>query len=472
MHCIEFQGRLGRAEGRPASAGSYDLFFRLYTAADDEDPLWEEHVPGVNVQSGGHYQVLLGRTKPMDPRFFEKGPCVIGVSVVKNGRVGEEAAERSLVLGGAMQVAAELADTEAELGALLLRMRRRVKKLWGKVGSLEGGGGPLTGMLERLGALEARLGSLEGEEGRLTKIEDELEDLIGSEGDIIDIYERIERLEGKGPSPRRLEMDDNPRMADLHRRLIAVEDKLTGMPEVLAETVKKGGDTMNGALTISKGGLHITSGGLHARGAEVNSLEASVQVKTGKLIVDAIELRGDLTVDNTQRTLQVRALEGRSGGSRKDGVLALNTRSGAEVVIGKTGDSDGLRVHGTVRGEQLESRGHGLAQAFEPGDRLAAGEVAVLREDGKVGRSAGGDATVIGVVVENAGLVTGVRSESAVLVAVAGVVRCKVEGRVAAGDRLEGGSAGLARKATGAVSLGRALAGCGPGGGELWVLLG
>ena len=47
------------------------------------------------------------------------------------------------------------------------------------------------------------------------------------------------------------------------------------------------------------------------RGAQVTTLEASNLIKAPKMLTDALELRGDLTVDSATRAMQVRFLEGR-----------------------------------------------------------------------------------------------------------------------------------------------------------------
>ena len=106
---------------------------------------------------------------------------------------------------------------------------------------------------------------------------------------------------------------------------------------------------MTGGLTINRGGLDVLSGGVTCRGAQVTTLEASNVIKAPKILADALELRGDLTVDSATRAMQVRFLEGRQASARRDGALHLNGRGGAEVVIGNEDAAKGTDVHGSVR---------------------------------------------------------------------------------------------------------------------------
>jgi hypothetical protein len=484
---IEFQGRLGRPEGRHATPGNYDLVFRLHSALDAEESVWEEAHTGVAVGNGGVYRVVLGQQQGLEGRFFESGPCYLSVMVAG---AGQEGAERVLIVGNELKLDQDIRKLEDQLALVLLATRKRLKKLARRMQSLEAGEGPIRGLGLRLEVLEARLNALDGEEGRMVQIEDELEDIVGPDGDLIDIYERLERLEGTpGPALRR-STDDNPRIAELFKRLGAVENKTEGKSSVDLETitpdsiqaVRKSGDTMTGGLIIQKGGLHVASGGIHCRGAEVNSLEASLQVKTPKVVTEALELKGDITVDNTQRSLQIRHIEGRAGGGKKDGALHLNTRSGAEVVIGKAEEGEGLKVHGPVRVDGVEAEGlrvthTGFATVF-PASELLPGEVACLNEKGQLIRPENpGDSRVIGIVALVPALAAGPNPKEGnpTFVVTAGVTRCKVTGPIKPGDRLvaaaKPGYACRSENPVPGTVLGKALAASSAESGEILIVV-
>ena len=252
----------------------------------------------------------------------------------------------------------------------------------------------LQDLTERLETLEARLGGegsprmlaevmtrldkIDGEEGRLTRVEDELEDIVGPDGDVVDLNERMDVMEGRAPElianlraregqsgRERLERLDQSltalrdRVGDVDRAVDALRVALGELREAPPPTpeaigaLKRSGDTMSGGLTINRGGLEVVSGGITSRSAEVSTLEASNAVRTPKLVTDAVELRGDLTVDSPRRTLQVRLIEGRQGSAKKDGPLHLNTRSGGEVVVGNAEEHQGLAVHGSLRADAV-----------------------------------------------------------------------------------------------------------------------
>ena len=358
----------------------------------------------------------------------------------------------------------------------------------------------------RVQDLVERLRRLDGEEGRLIHIEDELEDLIGTDGDVVDLNERMDRIEGHAPeliatlrareaemsreriSQMRKEVDQlqgvvaNQRevLAGLRVRVEAVADRPLPTADALA-VVSRQGDVMTGGLTINRGGLEVLSGGITCRGATVNSLEASNQVKAPKVIADAIELRGDFTVDNTHRAIQVRLVEGRQGSARKDGALFLNGRSGAEVVVGTETEAKGMQIHGPVTGRSFAADELGVAQAFDVYGSIEPGQVACMRPDGtKVEFSKDvADPAVIGVCVANAGLAVGGSTVGGkALVVLHGIAMVRVEGGTGGykvGDLLVSGPSGVARPMTtpapGTV-LGKVVSPLEAGEGQVAVLVG
>ena len=170
--------------------------------------------------------------------------------------------------------------------------------------------------------------------------------------------------------------------------------------------VRRGGDVMTGGLTINRGGLEVLSGGVTCRGANVTTLEASNVVKAAKVIADAIELRGELTFDNTRRVVQCRMIEGRQGSSRKDGALHLNGRGGAEVVVGNAEQARGMEVHGPLGAGALVVGAGALAQVFEAsGGPVPADVVRIVGDGTRVGRTRKAfDPAVVGGGLCRAGL--------------------------------------------------------------------
>lgn len=504
---MEFSGRLTRSDKRPANPGRYDLQFGIHGTAADAPSFWQEVVRGVDIVPGGFFKVVLGRGTPLEPELFEEGPRWLSVRIVRGRVVDDETAPRVPVSGELLSLEARVGALEerVEAGELSDAVREQIEALEARLESVEGEL-ESSDLALRVQDLSTRLKVVDAEEGRLTRIEDELEDLIGPDGDVVDLNERMDRIEGQAPdliaslrareaemsreriSQMRKEVDQLTALASGLRELLvglrvrveAVADRALPTPEALG-AVSRQGDVMTGGLTINRGGLEVLSGGVTCRGATVNSLEASNQIKAPKVIADAIELRGDFTVDNTRRAIQVRLVEGRQGSARKDGALFLNGRSGAEVVVGTEAEAKGIQVHGPVTGRSFQSEDVGVAQAFEVYGSIEPGQVACMRPDGsKVEFSKElGDRAVIGVCVAQAGLSLGGSTVGGkALVVLHGVAMVQVDGGetgIEVGDLLVAGPDGLARVVTGpglGAVLGKALGPLSSGRGQVAVLVG
>jgi hypothetical protein len=379
------------------------------------------------------------------------------------------------------------------------RTREQLEELGQRVRELESSG-PRQ-LTDRMDALKRRMDLLDGEGGRVERLEDELEDLAGPDGDVVDLNERMDRIEGRAPellSAMRHQQqsagDTLQRMGREQERLAAqvaeLQRKLEALHLLVQEAQKpdldvigalrRAGDTMSGGLTIQRGGLEVLSGTLSARGAELSSLEATTQVKTPKLMAEAIELRGDLTVDHIRRVLQVRMVEGRQSSTRKDGPLLLNSRGGAEVIIGNEEQRAGAQIHGKLSAEALVSAARAVARTWPLRGEAGAGELVRLDGEGeKVQRcSEISDPRAVGVVTDQPCLLLGGSPSSGqVAVAVLGEVEALVDcaaGEIRPGDLL-GPSATpghFQRSAQPVAMRVRALGSLAGGSGRIRVLLG
>ncbi|NOY28438.1 MAG: hypothetical protein GXP62_21485 [Oligoflexia bacterium] len=529
---LEYSGRLTRSDKRPANPGRYDLVFGLHASSQDERPLWEETVRGVDVVPGGFFRVVLGRSTALTATIFDEGPRWLGVRVLRGRATETETAPRVPVAGLNLQLDARVSTLEGafadhtsgsgghgpasadpggspkgaapddQLTALSTALDELEQRLVSVETDLES-----TDIADQVGELTERLQGLDDEDaGRIIHIEDELEDLVGPDGDVVDLNERMDRIEGQAP---RLIASLRAREAELSRERVGVLrvdlDQLThqigGLRKLLADlqlafvdlserptptaedvgAVSRHGDAMTGGLTINRGGLEVLSGGVVCRGATVNSLEASNLLKAPKVIADALELRGDLTVDNTHRAVQVRLVEGRQGSSRRDGALFLNGRSGFEVVVGTADEARGMAVFGPVSAQSYQADQVGVAQSFDVYGSIAPGQVACMRPDGlKVEFSkTAADPAVVGVCVKTAALVAGGSTVGGrALVTLCGVAQVQAEAGtgIAVGDLLVSGPSGVARGAPGdakaATVLGKALSPLDAGSGMVAVLVG
>jgi len=523
---FEFHGRLCRSDKRPANPGVYHLQFQLHGQPRDSqrDKLyWEEVIEKVEVVPGGFYRVVLGQTVPVDPATFSRGVRWMSVRVVRAGKLDEEHGVRIPMIGHSFRLysslgklGARLEEVETRAQALasaspkVEQFQTRVNRI---VEALEGvharlvpieAATELNAVIRRVESLTGRLDVIDADGGRLDKVEFEIEDIVGPDGDVVDLNERMDRLEGKAPEliktlkAREKRAPEAPSLGGVKAQVEAMQAKLEALGDAVGKArpapaadsdtggggaVKRSGDVMTGGLTINRGGLDVLSGGVTCRGAQVTTLEASNLIKAPKILADALELRGDLTVDSATRAMQVRFLEGRQASARRDGALHLNGRGGAEVVIGNEASAKGTDVHGSVRANSLVAHAvGGVAQCFHATGNLSAGDVVRVNDTGErvVRVRKLSDARVMGVITDDPGvLLGGVARTGVVVVAVTGVVSCKVEAisqPIRVGDLLvASGEAGHARAVDDpgqGTILGKALAPLAKGKGVISVLLG
>jgi hypothetical protein len=421
---IEHHGRLARSDGRDLAAGRFDLRFRLHLHPEGPASVWEEQHPRVAVLAGGHYSVLLGKNEPFDEATFEE-PRWLGVYVDRDG-ASVEVGPRAVMAGASVRLywavqgltervaAAETAtagrftsreNVDPEARARLVKLHRRLKRV-------EGAGRGVGRVANVVADLEARMARLDDEErGRVLLLEDELRDIVGADGDIIDLIERVEALERGHGGPMRL-----AGVAALESRLAAAEatsqqlqrnvEALGRALELVARQIGEAAaaplpEVLPGPLTIQRGGVHVAGGGL---------------------VIHDIEGR-------------------QAGASRREGPLLVNAKSGADLIVGSRAEGSVVATASLRAG-----RAAGVQRAVAVrlgGEGLTAGDVVVADTHRKalVARRAGAGAAPLGVVVERAAVELG---EGAVLVAVTGLVRVRVDGPVEAGVLLVAGADGVA----------------------------
>jgi len=528
---LEFQGRLTRSDKRPANPGSYCLQFQLHgqpRASKRDKVHWEEVVENVEVSPGGFFRVVLGRSHAFEESMFGRGIRWMSVRVVRSGTLDDEHLPRAPIVGSEARLYGGLSRVQTSIDGLSARMDGLIEaspqiadfeKRLGRAGetlanvhsrlALIESGTEIAAIIRRVEGLMGRLDEVDRDDGRLDRIEDELHELVGPDGDVVDLNERMDRLEGRAPEliaslkKRERNAPEHARVDELKRHLEAARLQIASLSDRVEELtkaapkkatkaspdtdtaamVKRSGDVMTGGLVINRGGLDVLSGGVNCRGATVTSLEASNVIKAPKAIIDSVELRGDLTVDSASRSLQVRAVEGRQASARRDGALHLNSRGGAEVVIGNDAASKGATVHGTVRSDGLVAQPTGgMAQLFHATGDLSPGDVVRVNDTGervvRVRKVA--DSRVMGVITDQPGvLLGGVPRTGLVVVAVTGVVQTRVDASdspIKAGDLLvasqTSGHARCASDPEPGTVLGKALAPLGKGKGIIPVLLG
>ena len=106
------QGFLRNASGGPASDGPYVFFLKLYDAKDAKAPLWQDAMPGVQVQAG-LFQLVLGATEsaPLKDDLLTSGkPLWLGVQVASDPEL-ERVPLTAVARAYHAQVAAGLACT-------------------------------------------------------------------------------------------------------------------------------------------------------------------------------------------------------------------------------------------------------------------------------------------------------------------------------------------------------------------------
>ncbi len=521
---FEFSGRLCRSDKRPANPGLYQLQFQLHGQPKDgqrDKVYWEEVLEKVEVAPGGFYSVVLGQQEPVDPATFSRGVRWLSVRVVRAGSLDEETGPRSPIMGHWFRIYASLDRIDArledfEVAASSIREgQARLDELEGSMDDMASAlasiharlvpietGTEINAVVRRVETLSERMGALDKEDGRVDRLEMELEDLVGPDGDVVDLNERMDRIEGQAPDliarlrSRQREDSDLSGLAALREQLTALQARIeaaetqgasapaarSGSSEV-SGAVKRTGDVMTGGLTINRGGLDVVSGGVTCRGAQVTTLEASNVIKAPKVLADAFELRGDFTVDSAARVMQVRHIEGRQASARRDGALLLNGRGGGEVILGTEEASRGADVHGSMRASSLVAHAvGGVAQCFHATGNISAGDVVRVNDSGervaRVRKQA--DPRVMGVITDDPGLLLGGTARTGVvMVAVTGVVACKVDASqrpIRAGDLLvasnEAGHAMGADDPQPGTIIGKALAPLEAGKGTIPVLLG
>lgn len=450
-HVVEHQGRLVRTDGREVAAGRFDLRFRLHLHRDGLGLVWEEVHPGVRVSVGGAYSVLLGAFEPLEAQHFAE-PRWLGTYVEREGG-STEVGERVQLAGTSVRLEEGLLSLHARLDAADAHppraltaaaggdvpARKRIVTLHRRLKRLESGG-TVAPIAERLRLLEARVARLDDEDrGRVMLLEDELDDLVGRDGDLIDLTERIEALEKGHGGPMRLarpdaEIEARAEAAEaqtraLRRELIALQAEVAALAERVAKPLPPvpPPELLPGPLTVQRGGLHVAGGGLVVHDVE------------GRL----------------------------AGASKREGTLLVNSRAGGDVLVGNK-ESGSIAV--TVSLRAARATGVSRTLAIRLGGEAAPGDVVVLdsRKKAPTVRLAAPGEAPLGVVVERAGVELG---EGAVVVAIAGLVRVRVMGSVAAGSWLEAGEAGAARAGEGP-GVGRALAAVGGEGGTVDVVIG
>ena len=451
-HVIEFQGRLGRTDGRDVAAGRIDLRFRLHLAQEGAAHLWEERHADVRIASGGGYSVLLGSGAALEAGLFEEDRW-LGV-YLERGDGAVEVGDRVPLTGVTLRLADQLRALNARMDAtdamtadrspfegdgVDVPARRRVLKLHRRLRKLERGDGLLARLDVRIRELEARVSRLDDtERGRVLRLEDEVDDIVGQDGDIVDLLERVEALElghggpmglskGTAEMLARLERAETAslqlqRQLDVHRAsLEGLVGRVSQPPAALLP------EQIPGPLTVQRGGVHVASGGL--------------------LVHD---------------------VEGRvAGASKREGILLLNSRAGGDVIVGNK-QSGSVVLTASLRA----GRTPGVAPVFAvrlPGEVLSPGDVVSLDTSRKqpTARRCEPGGIALGVVVECAAVEVG---EGAVVVAIVGVVKVAVRGPVSVGASLEAGEGGAARAGPGP-SVGLALSAAGPDSGFVDMLL-
>jgi hypothetical protein len=526
---IEFHGRLSRGDKRPANPGGYCLQFQLHghqkSGSQRDKVYWEEVLEDVTVSPGGFYRVVLGQKLPVDSKMFTHGVRWMSIRVVRSGKLEDENGFRIPVLGQSLILGRDIERASQRMGVLedklaaaagsapkVEQFQTRLKRIADGVAAVQArvvaveDGGELKAMIRRMEALTTRLDEVDKDEGRLDRLELEMVDLVGPQGDVVDLNSRMDSVESRAPElirnlrKRDKNAPDQLALGELKISLDGIRVQIAGLQSMCVQleslvgsgtadidpesigAVKRSGDVMTGGLTINRGGLSVLSGGVSCRGATVTTLDASNVIKAPKMIAEAFELRGDLTVDSAQRSLQIRAIEGRQASARRDGALHLNPRGGAEIVIGNQDASKGVDVHGSVRANSIVSQSSGgIAQIFHATGALEVGDVVRINDSGervaRVRKAA--DPRVVGVVTDSPGvLLGGVTRTGSVSVAIAGVVLCRVEaesGPVEAGALLVSskvaGHACACVEPDSGTRLGKALAPLSKGRGLIPVLL-
>ena len=469
---FRFHGRLCRSDKRPANPGLYHLQFQLHGQPRDSQRdkiYWEEVIEKVEVVPGGFYRVILGQTSEVDPAIFSRGVRWMSVRVVRGGKLDEEHGIRVPMVGHAFRLYSSL----GKLGARLEEVEARAQELASSSPKVDQFQTRVNRIVEALEGVHARLVPLEAATElnaavirRVETLTSRLDaiDLDGGDWITLSLSSRtssdqtatswtstsMDRLEGGPPElikklrAREKRGTEPLELGPLKQRVDVLQTKLEALGDSLGKAVakkqasstpesdgsgtgavKRSGDVMTGGLTINRGWSGCTErwgdlprgSGHHAGGLNL--------IKAPKMLADALELRGDLTVDSATRAMQVRFLEGRQASARRDGALHLDGRGGAEVVIGKAEAAKGADVHGSVRATSLVAHAvGGVAQCFHATGNLSSGDVVRVNDTGErvVRVRKLSDARVMGVITDEPGLLLGgVARTGVVVVAVTGV---------------------------------------------------
>ncbi len=446
IHGLEYHGRLFQKDGLPMPPGVYEVEFGFHADSRTSRSNWQERQRDVEVGPDGWFSTVLGVQTPVTPRMFKDRARWVSVRLARGSRLEEECSPRVCIVGSTLQLIRDVERLDSKMGALsegleelqdapsTTLLKARLDELGARLDRVE------VAELARLGRLVDqlldRLDGVDADDGRLERLEDRLGDIDGKDGDIVDLNARVDEVERRAVRVlEHLEMGPT-KVENLERLVGRLRLELASytpaeLPEASDEPppLSAEGGTLSGGLTIQKGGLTVESGEITGTLVKVFSVDASQAVRSARVVAEHVEIRGELTSDNTQRSIQVRRIEGRSGSAKKDGPLWLNTRGGFPVVVGNKDTQAGMQVHGAVK-----ASGADLAEHFDGPGSLEPGELVRMNGGRQVVRSdTAYDTRVVGIVSTQPGVELG---RGNVVVALRGTVPCKVVGPVAVGDLL------------------------------------
>ncbi|HJN73825.1 MAG TPA: hypothetical protein QGF58_07835 [Myxococcota bacterium] len=450
LRALEYHGRLLEPDGSPVPAGRYSVRFSLHSDQRGQRTSWVETQHDIDIGRDGAVAAVLGLEVPIDPKLFDGRTRWVGARLLRRGQA-DEAMPRTRIVGTTLMLTKLVERHAARLDTLeenqrILRagptkekLKQRLDEIATRLERLEIG--EVTRLSRLIDQLLDRVDAVDEDGGRLVRIEDEIEDLCGPDGDIVDVNERMDGLEKR--ALRVLEHTEAG--PDRYEAVVGRIDKLEEAPASSAEAAGPGdteqidalplaGGELAGGLTIQKGGLNVASGDITGNQVKVFSVTASNAVRARRLVAEEqLEIRGEITADNTQRAIQIRKIEGRNGSAKKDGPLHLNSRGGHEVIVGNKASAAGLQVHGPVKCAEVRTKGKDLAERFD-GEPVEPG--CLVRMDGGrrvVVSDTAFDTRVVGVVSSQPGISLG---DGEVPVALQGTAPCKVVGPVELGDLL------------------------------------
>lgn len=470
--------------------GRYTVRFSLHSDGRGQRTSWVETIQDVEVGADGVCSAVLGLTEPIDSKLFDGRTRWVGARIVRSGQAGEEILPRVQVVGTSLVLSKLVERHETRLetleenqrflksGPTKDKLKQRIEELSTRLDRLEVG--EVSRLSRLIDQLLDRVDAVDDDGGRLEKIEDEIEDLCGPDGDIVDVNERIDEVERRAVRVLEHTEAGPDRYEAVVKRIVALEKRPVGggevaeaaSPDDLGVLSVEGGE-LTGQLTIQKGGLNVASGDIVGNQVKVFSVTASNAIRAPRVVAEEqLEVRGEITADNTQRAIQIRKIEGRNGSAKKDGPLHLNSRGGHEVVVGNKASAKGLTVHGKVTCTEVKTKGKDLAEHFDgraaPGDlvRMDGGRRVVLSDTAF-------DTRVVGIVSTAPGVSLG---EGDVPVAMRGTVPCKVIGPVRMGDllvpsHLAGHAMASAGNSTEGCLVGKAMEDLGEGTGTILVLV-